>query len=100
MDPFSRLNEFSFETSNTTNAEFQSQSTPLLPTDLLAAYKLLKAAQSAGRPMFAFYNCGDRSGASQAHKHMQFLPLEDPDGFPTEKLAKNAKMTDECNLLS
>jgi len=29
------------------------------------------------RKLFAFYNCGDDSGASQPHRHVQFLPVED-----------------------
>ncbi|KAF5389385.1 hypothetical protein D9757_004244 [Collybiopsis confluens] len=38
--------------------EFQSQTSPLMPDDLLQAYSLLVAAKKAGRRMFAFYNCG------------------------------------------
>lgn len=33
---------------------------------------------------------GDNSGASQPHKHIQFIPLEDKDGPPLEKLARKA----------
>jgi ATP adenylyltransferase len=69
----------------------QSQQSPLYPPDLLAAYDLLFAAQRAGRPFFAFYNCGDRSGASQHHKHMQLMPCEQGDP-PIEKLARAAKL--------
>jgi ATP adenylyltransferase len=29
------------------------------------------------RRLFAFFNSGEHSGASQAHRHLQFLPLED-----------------------
>ncbi|KAI0266844.1 ATP adenylyltransferase-domain-containing protein [Gloeopeniophorella convolvens] len=72
--------------------EFQSQTAPLLPGDLVQAYLLLRAARKAGQHLFAFYNCGDRSGASQAHKHIQFLPVEDEDGPPIERLAANARI--------
>lgn len=37
--------------------EFQSQTSPLLPSDLVHSYELLKAAHQAGRNYFAFYNC-------------------------------------------
>ncbi|KAF2461546.1 HIT-like domain-containing protein [Lineolata rhizophorae] len=31
---------------------------------------------SSGRRLFAFFNSGDHSGASQPHRHLQFLPVE------------------------
>ncbi|KAJ3933577.1 MAG: ATP adenylyltransferase-domain-containing protein [Lentinula lateritia] len=66
--------------------EYQSQTSPLMPDDLLQAYALLVAGKKAGKKMFAFYNCGDLSGASQPHKHLQFIETED-DGPPIESLA-------------
>ncbi|KZT10673.1 HIT-like protein [Laetiporus sulphureus 93-53] len=71
--------------------EYQPQTKPLLPPDLVQVYMLLLAAQRAGRRFFAFYNCGDLSGASQPHKHVQLLPLED-DGPPIERLARATKI--------
>ncbi|TFK54507.1 ATP adenylyltransferase [Heliocybe sulcata] len=71
---------------------YESQASPLLPPDLVQTYLILLAAKKAGSPFFAFYNCGDRSGASQPHKHIQFLPLEDEDGPPVERLAKAAQL--------
>jgi len=44
------------------------------------------------RPFFAFYNCGDNSGASQPHKHIQFIPIEGDNCPPIERLAKAAKL--------
>src|SRR5258708_22241793 len=38
-------------------AEFQSQTSPLDPSDLVQAYLLLRAAHKAGKHIFAFYNC-------------------------------------------
>ncbi|OCH91438.1 hypothetical protein OBBRIDRAFT_818769 [Obba rivulosa] len=70
---------------------FHSQTAPLLPPDLVQAYLLLDAARKAGRRFFAFYNCGDRSGASQPHKHLQLVPIED-DGPPVERLARAASL--------
>ncbi|KZV73262.1 ATP adenylyltransferase [Peniophora sp. CONT] len=66
--------------------DFQSQNAPLNPSDLVQAYALLLAANKAGQNYFAFYNCGKDSGASQAHKHVQFIPA-DEDGPPIEELA-------------
>jgi len=42
---------------HTSFTEFQSQSTPLFPCDLVQAYLLLDAARKAGYNMLAFYNC-------------------------------------------
>ncbi|KAF2867944.1 Ap4A phosphorylase-like protein II [Massariosphaeria phaeospora] len=49
--------------------------------DLEAAYACLQAWQGddvrgGPRRLFAFFNSGDHSGASQPHRHLQFLPLE------------------------
>ena len=49
--------------------------------DLEVAYACLKAweADSAGstpeRRLFAFFNSGEHSGASQAHRHVCVMPL-------------------------
>jgi len=75
--------------------EFKSQTSPLDPSDLVQAYLLLRAAHKTGKHIFAFYNCGDQSGASQAHKHMQFLPTESEDGPPIERLARAAHVDKE-----
>ena len=96
--------------------EFKSQTSPLDPSDLVQAYLLLRAAHKAGKHIFAFYNCtytvfshlylesslkllaregGDQSGASQPHKHMQFLPTEGEDGPPIERLARAAHIDKE-----
>jgi len=72
--------------------EFRSQASPLSPPDLVQTYLLLAAARKARHNLFAFYNCGDNSGASQAHKHVQFIPLEDEDGPPIEYLARSVKL--------
>ncbi|ESK96618.1 5-p-4-tetraphosphate phosphorylase [Moniliophthora roreri MCA 2997] len=71
--------------------EFRSQSSPPTPSDLVSAYALLVAASKARKNMIAFYNCGDLSGASQPHKHLQFIPLENDDA-PIEVLARDIKL--------
>lgn len=54
--------------------------------DLAATYACLRdwsqPADAAGEQprLFAFFNSGDHSGASQAHRHVQFLPIEDIRG--------------------
>ncbi|KAF8482888.1 ATP adenylyltransferase-domain-containing protein [Russula ochroleuca] len=72
--------------------EFQSQTAPLRPGDLVQSYLLLHAARAAGKHLFAFYNCGDLSGASQPHKHLQFFPTDNEDGPPIERLARAARI--------
>ncbi|KAF2997409.1 bifunctional AP-4-A phosphorylase/ADP sulfurylase [Curvularia kusanoi] len=47
--------------------------------DLEATYACLKAWAADSKQqkrLFAFFNSGDHSGASQPHRHLQFLPVE------------------------
>jgi ATP adenylyltransferase len=48
--------------------------------DLEATYACLKAwhegADDSHRRLLAFFNSGEHSGASQPHRHLQFLPVE------------------------
>jgi len=37
-------------------------------------------ADTSERRLFAFFNSGEHSGASQVHRHVQFLPVEDMSG--------------------
>ncbi|KAH7888699.1 ATP adenylyltransferase-domain-containing protein [Phlebopus sp. FC_14] len=71
--------------------EFRPQTFPLLPQDLAQTYQLLLAARQLNKHYIAFYNCGSNSGASQAHKHVQFIEVE-ADGPPIEKLARKANL--------
>ncbi|KAF9241581.1 hypothetical protein BU15DRAFT_87164 [Melanogaster broomeanus] len=71
--------------------EFRPQTSPLLPQDLVQTYLLLLAARQANKRYIAFYNCGTNSGASQSHKHVQFIELEN-DGPPVERLARRATL--------
>ncbi|KAF9452732.1 HIT-like protein [Macrolepiota fuliginosa MF-IS2] len=73
--------------------ENKSQSSPLLPPDLVQTYKILVAARKTGKKYFAFYNCGNFSGASQSHKHVQFLPIDEGEaGPPIERLARSTNL--------
>jgi len=83
----------------TVTQDYASQNAPLTPTDLTQAYLLLVAAKKAGKRLLAFYNCGDRSGASQPHKHMQFIPVEN-DGPPIEKLARLQQLEEQFKPFS
>jgi hypothetical protein len=78
--------------------DYQSQSAPLTPADLLQTYLLLLSASlTYGRPYFSFFNCGVKSGASQPHKHVQFLPiLQGFGGPPIERVARCIKLDNEC----
>lgn len=62
-----------------TTKEFVSQDTPLSPSELLAAFTLLAKLHEEDKDSqwFSFYNCGPQSGASQPHKHIQFMTLPD-----------------------
>lgn len=59
------------------------QQTALLERDdLEATYACLKSWEEGSeepglRRLFAFFNSGDHSGASQPHRHVQFLPVEE-----------------------
>lgn len=55
----------------------EPQHESLEPDDLALTYACLRAWESSGGKLFAFFNCGEQSGASQAHRHIQFLPVED-----------------------
>lgn len=71
--------------------EFKSQDTPLSPSELIGTYTLLNRVKNDSKEnWFAFYNSGPQSGASQPHKHVQFMTL--PDGFKAygEQLAQTS----------
>ncbi|KAF2132081.1 Ap4A phosphorylase-like protein II [Dothidotthia symphoricarpi CBS 119687] len=56
----------------------KQQTHALEQDDLEATYACLKAWHEGSnqKRLFAFFNSGDHSGASQPHRHLQFLPLE------------------------
>ncbi|KAL5361726.1 bis-tetraphosphatase [Aspergillus floccosus] len=61
--------------------DWKAQTDLLEKDDLDAAYACVKAwdqeTGAGARRLFAFFNSGDESGASQPHRHLQFLPVED-----------------------
>lgn len=48
--------------------------------DLSVTYACVKAWREQGRELFAFFNSGEHSGASQRHRHLQFLDVEEMSG--------------------
>ncbi len=54
--------------------EFKEQTHLLEPNDLAAAFDCVRAYAATGRRLFAFFNSGEESGASQPHRHIQFVP--------------------------
>ena len=54
--------------------KYKEQTDKLEDEDLAMTYACLRE-WGPGR-LFAFFNSGERSGASQGHRHIQFLPVE------------------------
>lgn len=76
--------------------EFKPQSTPLSTNELVGVYSILSklkgTASEEKNSWLAFYNCGPQSGASQPHKHVQFMTLPDKTQFTpfAENIAKKS----------
>lgn len=56
--------------------DFKRQTDLLEKDDLEAVYSCVKAYAEEGEQLFGFFNSGEHSGASQPHRHIQFLPVE------------------------
>ncbi|TGO57129.1 hypothetical protein BCON_0069g00230 [Botryotinia convoluta] len=56
--------------------KFEEQTHLLEEADLKAAYDCLESYHAEGKELFGFFNSGEHSGASQPHRHIQFLPVE------------------------
>jgi ATP adenylyltransferase len=55
--------------------DFEKQTDLLGEADLDAAYACIRAYAKEGRELFAFFNSGEHSGASQPHRHLQLLEV-------------------------
>lgn len=55
--------------------EFRPQTGVLDEADLEATLACVRAYRGHGDGLFAFFNCGEHSGASQPHRHIQLLPV-------------------------
>jgi len=76
--------------------DYKEQTDDLEELDLEATFACLRLweegnGSSRSTKLFAFFNSGEHSGASQPHRHIQFLPmdsiLEGFDGPETPQLA-------------
>jgi ATP adenylyltransferase len=56
--------------------KYKEQTDLLEEDDLEAAYECLSAYRENGEELFGFFNSGQHSGASQSHRHIQFLPVD------------------------
>ncbi|KAK9470729.1 HIT-like domain-containing protein [Dipodascopsis tothii] len=71
-----------------TKAE-ESQEAPITIEDLRATWAALQEPIGTSDRTLAFFNKGKNSGASQAHKHIQFLPLDKgTELFPDKVVAR------------
>lgn len=58
--------------------KYAKQTDLLEPDDLATTYAVLKAWEDdGGGKLFAFFNSGLESGASQPHRHIQFVPVDE-----------------------
>ncbi|KAF2022202.1 HIT-like protein [Aaosphaeria arxii CBS 175.79] len=91
---------------------YKQQTHALEEDDLEATYVCLKAwqgdlANGQQRRLFAFFNSGEHSGASQPHRHLQFLPVENVKAdnenndweLLIDDILANAKPADQEGLL-
>lgn len=58
-----------------TTVDFQSQLDPLNINDLNSMWWTLNEIKKGGYNELAFFNCGENSGASQPHKHLQVIAM-------------------------
>jgi ATP adenylyltransferase len=56
--------------------KFKEQTDLLEEEDIAATYECIKGYREAGEELFGFFNSGEHSGASQRHRHIQFLPVQ------------------------
>ncbi|SNX84907.1 related to APA2 - ATP adenylyltransferase II [Melanopsichium pennsylvanicum] len=67
--------------------EFASQDLPPSPQTLSLAYRIVSAHRATnGTELLAFYNCGATSGASQPHRHLQFVQCPPLDTTSSEAI--------------
>lgn len=78
--------------------QFKAQDSALSEDDLEAAFQVLAAVNRSGKRHLGFFNSGSNSGASLAHKHIQFieLPNDEPKfvPFPDTVIARASEYKD------
>mmetsp|Transcript_34350 Transcript_34350/g.97310 ORF Transcript_34350/g.97310 Transcript_34350/m.97310 type:complete len:393 (-) Transcript_34350:208-1386(-) len=70
---------------------FQPQTDPLNAADLAAVYSVMRAMPDGS---LSFFNCGEHSGRSQPHKHVQIVPLPFAEGYPSTPPLASAFLKD------
>lgn len=56
--------------------DFKPQTHVLEKSDIAATFACIEDYRTGGQELFAFFNSGPHSGASQPHRHLQLLPVE------------------------
>lgn len=71
---------------------FKPQTHVLEADDLAATLACIEAFERRGERLFAFFNGGEHSGASQPHRHLQLLPVDRMrDGLEAEAAGEGEK---------
>ncbi|CAF1304544.1 unnamed protein product [Adineta steineri] len=76
--------------------DFAKQSDVLSSDDLTLIYEILQNHKTT--KLIAFFNCGEESGASQKHKHIQFYPVEDNEP-PIDTYLQDENQYEQANQL-
>ncbi|UJR12764.1 hypothetical protein I4U23_016938 [Adineta vaga] len=76
--------------------DFTKQSNILSADDLSLIYEILQNYRRT--KIFAFHNCGEDSGASQKHKHIQFFPVTENEP-PIDVYLQEENNYDRANQL-
>lgn len=80
---------------------FKSQNSPLASDELHSTLRILHDLRSSDghENWFAFYNCGPESGASQPHKHIQFMTLpQDFTPFCSEIVTEAGRSSEDESI--
>ncbi|CAF4123329.1 unnamed protein product [Rotaria sp. Silwood1] len=75
--------------------KFAKQSDPLTEDDLSLTYQIIRNFRTR---LIAFFNCGEESGASQKHKHVQFFSLSENEP-PIDVYLKGQNIYDQASQL-
>lgn len=76
--------------------EFASQDLPPSPATLALAYRVVSAHRSSGSntELLGFYNCGATAGASQPHRHLQFVQCP-PLDTTSDEAVESGRLTEQ-----
>lgn len=74
--------------------EWASQELPPSPNTLALAYRIVASHRSSSTELLGFYNCGATAGASQPHRHLQFVQCPPLDTTSPEAV-EEGRITEE-----